>query len=621
MAKPTKHELQALWETRINRALKKREDEFEKPFRVKESRDALEGKQRPQDVPAEEWITINKIYAHMQAQLPILYSLDPFFFISVKKSFTPNPMAIALFDQRAEVRQDYLNYLKVELDLKNKARLSIQDAHSSYGVMKVHYAADEFENPDAGESIKGEDGEDLLDTGGSPLIEPEIIPINERYVHTRIHPDDLLWGEDSSTLPDKWPWLAERVRMTPEEARKRKLISKTVLNETSTQNRDRDDEPKTGIFGGIFSRMRTNPKNTEKKDDREVFIGWEIYDLIHKEWLMILEGAKAPAIMPRELPAGTEDHPYAILRFTLRDDSPYPVPPISQALDPQREYNNARSKVLVHRKRFNRKYEVFMGGLEDEMELDKLESGEDGTIIKVMSAGGEVVRPIQDAQLDQQTYIEISHLNQDINETMGSPGTAVQRADADSATEAAILDKRLDIREGDRVSLVSDWLVLIGRKTDQLVQAHITKDEAIKITGVNGEIGWRLVKQDDFNELDGEFEYSIDVGSTRPQLPALERSSFLAFLQVLGSFPHIMTVPRLMKKLAKMYDISDDAMIEDLRQLGLKILSGQVPTPGQSGSQAGVSNDNPIAAALGAAFGGQGGTNNGGGSSLLQGVQ
>lgn len=616
MAKPTKSEQQALWEDRINRALKKREDDFEKPFRVKLSRQYLEGKQRPENVPADEWITINKIYSHMQAQLPILYSLDPFYYISIKKSFTPHPMSIALFEMRAEIRQDYLNYLKKELQLKVKARLSIQDAHSSYGVMKIHYVADEVENPDAGKPIKGEDGEELLDSVGNALIEPEVIPINERYAHTRIHPDDLLWSEDASTLEDKWHWLAERVRMTPEEANKRKLISKKVLKETSTQNRDQDDVPKTGIFGGIFNKLK--PRDNEKTEDREVYVGWEIYDLDHKQWLFMLEGAQELAIKPRSLPPGVENHPYSILRFTLRDDSPYPVPPISQALDPQREYNETRSKLLVHRKRFNRKYEVFVGGLEDETELDKLEAGEDGTIIRVKVPSGEVVRPIKDAQLDQQTYIEINYLNMDMNEMMGSPGTAVQRAESDSATEAAILDKRLDIREGDRVTLVTDWLTDIGKKTDQLVQTHITKDEAIKVTGINGEQGWRLVRQTDFNEIEGEFEYTVDVGSTKPRLPEFERSSFLAFLQVLGGFPHIMTVPSLMKKLAKMYDINDDKMVEDLRQLGVKILSGEVPTPGQSGSQAGVSENNPITAALGAAFGSQGGTNNGGGSELLQ---
>ena len=56
-----------------------------------------------------------------------------------------------------------------------------------------------------------------------------------------------------------------------------------------------------------------------------------------------------------DLPKGVDCHPYSILRFALTHDSPYPIPPVSQAIDPQKEYNLARSRILKHRKRFNRK--------------------------------------------------------------------------------------------------------------------------------------------------------------------------------------------------------------------------------------------------------------------------
>lgn len=605
-------ETQALWEERISRALKKREDDWEKPFRVEIATQYMEGRQRPPEVPAQEWITVNKIYSHMQAQLPVLYSLDPYYFVKLKKSFEPNPMMIALYEAKAEVRQNHLNYLKKELCLKETARLAIQDAHPAFGVIKTHYVADEVENETAGTPILGADGEPLVDDDGEQLLEPEVIPMNERYAIDRVHWKDLLFSEDAGTLETKWHWVAERFRITPEEAKKRKLISKSAFNDATLQAKDEKTDS-SGIFGGLFkkSKLSTDPKKT-----RDVYVGWEIYDLDNKQWLIILEGSKTPAVMPGPLPAGVEGHPYSILRFTYRDESPYPVPPLSQAIDPQKEYNLARSRLLVHRKRFNRKYEVFVQALEDETELDKLESGEDGVIIRKQTPG-DAVKPIQDAPLDQQSYIEINHLNNDITEVMGSPGSARGVADADSATEAALLDKRLDIREGDRISQVSDWLADIGRKLDQLVQAHITKDEAIKVSGPNAEQSWKLVRTTDYADINGEYEYAVDVGSTRPRLPQLERSSWLAFLQVLGGFPHIMTSPRLMKKLAEMHDITDDTMIEEIRQIGLSIVNGQAPMPGQSGSKAGVSDQNPITGMMGSMMGNMGGVTNGGGAPAI----
>lgn len=614
MAKSSKAEIQATWEDRINRAIAHREEDFDKPFRVKMAREYLDGKQRPPDVPDHEWITVNKLYSHMQAQLPILYSLDPYYYIKVKKSFSPDPADIPLFEAKAKIRQSYLNYLKKELELKQKARLAIQDAHTSFGVVKVHYCADEYENEDAGKPIMDEDGLPMIGDDGLPLMEPDTIPVNERYVVSRLHPDDLIFSEDAGTLSDKWHWIAERVRMTPEEARKRKLISQSVLDETPMTSRDKEDAEK-GFFGGVSKILKRDGIDS-KKDERQVYIGWEIYDLDNKQWMLILEGAKRPAIEPQPLPAGIERHPYAVLRFTLRDDSPYPLPPLSQAIDPQREFNLARSKVLTHRKRFNRKYEVFADGLESEAELDKLESGEDGTIIRKKTPA-QLVFPISDAQLDPQNYSEIAALNSDMVELLGTPGEARGLATADSATQAAIIDKRLEVREGDRVSIVSDWLGEVGAKLDQLVQAHITREEAIRIVGPTGEY-WEYIKPADFEAINGEFEYSVDVGSTQPRLPQIERAQWMAFMQVLAGFPHLMTSPRFMKHMAEMHNISDESMVEELRQIGLKIMQGQQPMPGQAGSNSGVPDNNPITALLGAAMGSGGGTTNGGGAPTVQ---
>ncbi len=81
-------------------------------------------------------------------------------------------------------------------------------------------------------------------------------------------------------------------------------------------------------------------------------------------------------------------------------------------------------------------------------EAAKLEHGEDGTIILAqgMSAEGAVVA-IQEASLDQQSFQEISMLTNDIVEELGSSGEARGVADADTATQASLIDNRLEVRE------------------------------------------------------------------------------------------------------------------------------------------------------------------------------
>lgn len=587
-----KKDLQKTWLERIQRAKKKRE-EWAEQFRVQLARDYFEGKQNP-GYPADEWITINKIYSQLQAELPSLYSVDPYFYVKTKKSFKPDAQSIAQFDAKAKIRQSYLNYLKGEVELKTKCRLGIQDAHFAYGVAKVHLYAEQRENPDYDKEMTDESGNVLKGDDGEPLREPEYIPVNERYCVTRVHPDDILFSADAGPLQDKWGFVAERIRMTKDEAMDDKRLNKRILK--SIQPGKSDDKDK---------------KDDKNEDD--VFHFWEIYDLVKKQWLILSEDADDLLKKPSSLPKGVEDHPYEFLRFTLRDNSPYPIPPVSQRLDPQKELCMARSRYMTHRKRFNRKYEVFVGGLTDETEMDKLESGDDGTLVKKQTPQ-PVVTPINDAPLDQNGWAEIQHLANDLNEISGYGGNSRGVADADSATEADILEKRLTIREGDRLSMVSEWILGIAKKLDQLVQANISRDEAVRITGPQGEM-WEMVRASDYEEIDGEFEYSLNLGATSPQLPQLERAQFIALLTLLAQAPQLMLNPTLMKRVFEMHNIEDEVLIQELMDLAKMMMAGVIPMSGKTGG-----GEQPGAGVAGMAMGMLGGNMNGGGARTRDGL-
>lgn len=595
-------DLQKKWEEKLTRAKKAREA-WAREFKTELGRAYFEGRQNP-GYPEEEWITVNKIYSHLQAQLPLLYSMDPYFYVKLKKSYSIDPEDIAKFEGMGKTRQAMLNYLKGELKLKEKARLGIQDGHFEYGVLKVRRASDLEDHPHAGEPVLDEQGEPLKDANGKDLMYPDTLPVNERYELFRIHPCDFLFDEDAGPLEDSWSWVAQHIRMTKAEALKDKRFDKKAVK-SAKPKRESDGSPKKGgLVTSIVDRFRP-------EDNEDVYLDvWEIYDLKSLEMLMLAEDADDLLIDPRSIPDGIEKHPFSILRFTLRDKSPYPIPPVSPALDPQKELCLSRSRRLTHRKRFNRKYEVVTNKLLDAATaLPKIESGEDGTCIEVQVAGA--VNPIADAPLDQQEMLELQMMNNDLVEALGTPGSARGVADADSATEASILDKRLEVREGDRLSMVVDWITDCAAKLDQLVQTHIDKDEAVRITGVQGEF-WQTIREQDYQSVEGEYEYSVNLGASQPRLPEIERAQWIAFLsQVVIPFPQILTLPNLMKRMAAMFHIEDEAAVEELRQLGLKMMAGLTPMPGNQG---GGPADNPVAAVMGAAMGPMGGNANGGGA-------
>jgi len=578
---------------RINRAKAVRKN-WKDLFRVDLALAYLDGRQNP-GYPANEWITINKVYSHLKTTLPSLYKADPYFYVNLKRAFDPAPEKRELWESRGSIRQAMLNYLKAELNLKKKTRLSIQDAQFSYGVAKTHYKADIEKNPDGGKPMVGENDEILIDEEtGEPLTEPGEVPINERYCIERIHPDDFLWDEDAGPLEDTWSWVAQGVTITKKEANRDRRFSKKALRDIEKRGITQDDEDKEREHRkkgdmDASSKGSNFSDNWHTKDKENSFRYWEIYDLKHDEWLIVAEEGVIPLMAPDALPDGIEKHPFSILRFTLRDNSPYPIPPISQGLDAQKEFNLARSRLLTHRKRFNRKYIV--NPSVDHDERSKLESGEDGTIIEAIDPNA--VTPIRDAPLDQQAYSEIGYLNQDMIELFGGQSDEARGiAGADSATQAGILDKRLEIKEGDAMSEVIDFVLDIARKLDMQVKVHISRDEAVRIKGPEGEL-WVTVRETDYDDIAGEFGYDVNIGSTIPQLPQMERTSWMAFLSLLGNFWHLMLSPTIVKKMADLHHIEDEQMVNELLKIGEKIMGGQVPAPGATGSQPGVGETRP----------------------------
>lgn len=593
---------QTTWESRINRA-KKVNESWKEKFRVELLKDFFDGQQNLDGFPNEEWITINKFYTTLKSQLPTLYDVDPYFYVKLRRAYTTNPQDLLLLEAKAHARTSFINYLKTELGFKQKVRLAVQDAHFQYGVIKVHYCEDKIENPNKGEPIYGEDDQPMYGTDGNPLVAPDYIPANEAYKLTRVHPDDFIWDEDASTTSDTWSWVAQRIRLNLDDAMKNPRYKKVAIKRLREKGSNSSQDERDREMRKKGEMNLTDPITGEREPEpNPIFTAWEIYNIKDRTWLTIAEDGEIPIMDEEPYPKWMEDHPFAILIFTMRDDSPYPIPPLSPGVEPQIEYNRARSSIQTHRKRFNRKYEADITSLEDESELSKLESGDDGTIIKVRQRGA--IGAIQDAPLDSMRYAELNYLRQELTETLGgvtASGAPSGIADAESATQAGIMDKRLDIKEGDARAIVMEFVTNIARKLDKIVQDKITGDQMVRVTGINGEEGLFLVKEDDYDAIHGEYEYTINMGATVPRLPQLERASFLGFVSFLGNAPQFLQSKRLLKKIAEMHHVDDDAMINEMYAIGQRMMgaaAGGSP-PNVTGSQAGVSESKPGSAVMG----------------------
>jgi len=586
------------WLERIQRAQKVK-DEWRRLFRVGLCYDYFEGRQAP--AGQEDYFIVNRIFSTLQAELPTLYSTDPYFYVKLATSYSVNPMDVAMFEKRAAVRQSMINYLKGELKLKQKARLSIFDAHFQFGVLKVHYYADLVDNPDAKKPIMLEGTEvPVMGETGQPLLEPPTIPANEAYKITRIHPDDFLVDADAGPL--EWSWRAQRIKVPIDDLKEDARYNKSARLKVQAIELS-DEAQKEKKF-----RQKGMAEKTADETEPDTAVVWELYNWKKNEWLVVAEGLNDEFLLdPGPLPPGIEGDPFIDLRFVMRDASWYPIPPISQLLDSQKATNEVRTKMVIHRKRFNRKYEAYAPAFDDpEGSAAKLEQGEDGTVL-LKNQPQLAVNTIQDAPLDQNHIMELNLLNADFQELAVGSNQKGGGTSIDSATEAGIVEKRTQIREGDKIGLVGDFLADTGRKLDQIVEANITKDQAVKVAGgPNGEY-WELVRTSDYDQIAGEYQYSINVGATTPQLPEIERAQWMAFLGLIAQAPWMAQSRGLVKKMAELHHIYDENLVNELVQLA----TGQIQMAAQQqamkaggvGSMPNVMQQNPAAIGGGAAAG------------------
>lgn len=582
------------WLRKIDRAKKVKED-WLKTFRVSLAYDYLEGRQRPTHVADAEWVTINLYYANLRALLPTLYRVDPYFYVRLRRSYKPNPMLIALYEQKARLRQSMLNYLKAELRLKQKIRLAILDSFFQFGCIKSVSSAELIENPNAGAPMTDEENL-VYDDAGNPLTEPDLLPANHEYKITRVHPKDILWDEDAGPLEDDWRWIGQRIRRPIEDVRTDRRypasVRKNVQATEVLSDFDREEQiRKKGLL------LQDIPK-----DASEIVVEWHLYDLAAEEWMVVAEGNDDFLLEPEELPEGIEGHPFSFLRFFPRDNSVYPIPPATQWLDPQREYCEGRAKMAVHRKRFNRKYEVMVSGLADETEMTKLEIGEDGTLIR-KTVPQPVVSPISDAPLDQGLYLELGLLRKDFDDLATGPNQRGSATGVDSATEAGIIEKRVQIQEGDDISLVCEFASDIARKLDQLIQVSITEDQAIKVEGEDGRFSWQLVRASDYEAIEGEYEYEVNVSSMVPQLPEIERAQLIQLVTAFASAPIYGTEPAFVRYVAERFGLDSDLIIEAIVRASKAqvALMGAAKQPGSAPGSPGLPGSALPGAALGMA--------------------
>lgn len=559
------------------------------------------------------WVEVNKVKSAVRAALPALLYANP--------AFKVWPAATDADEQafpRSRAKALWLNHVYKETSGNIHVRCAIQNAFFTLGIIKAGYLCDFEDSPERGVFAKDENGAYILDANGDPKLErgefltdeegnilrdgdglPVLHPgsiCKEKWVIEAVDASMMLF--DVASGPDfkqhrfvieEWLRPLERVKNDPRypKAKRDRLVSTETIRSEGTQRKD--------VF--VRSDHEQDIDRVAVEKDEALIRGYDIYDFEKNELRILPEGGVGDEndeyLKVGPIPKGQERGPYRILKFTEDIGTEfYPIPDAIDMARVSQEYNITRSQMAIHREHTKTRYMEIEGayegqGINAEEERAKWAHGPDGVSVRVSAAN--MILPAPKPQLDSSFMQAIPNIAADFNEVGGMPGETRGVADADTATQASILASGAELRANDRRdNQVQEFLREIGAMLLMSGQANAELDTLTmeKIQAATGEIPFKPVRLTP-EELQGEFEVDIEVGSTRAKNDPRVIQQILSFLAAFGQSPVIGLVPTVIRRLLDGTDMDPKAADEIFDAAQAFIQSQQKPAQGSAESPAG----------------------------------
>jgi len=469
----------------------------------------------------------NLVFSHIKSQLPILYFQNPKWFV------TPKGKQKKAWIENAELAQYYLNYYVQEnmrIPLKRQMRFAILDAFFWFGVIKTGYVP-QIEiignYKKANRTIDGIEQQVYLNDANE-VVDPRENVVSEKFVSRRRSPASMIFDMEAESCFEDGNYIIEEINVPLEIVKKDKKYSNTENLVASYM-----------LKAGKEDKLSDRDYLEGIQSDIERVILYEIYDIQNDELVTIAKGHEK-ALRKDNMPSGIDGHPYSFLVFNDIPDEIYPLSDIRVQKSPQECYNKATGMIFEHAGKGARKYAYTEGTFPSEDDLENAKSSEDLSFFKVRELPLEKVlailpTPTNDPAVDKMAAMSLNNFREAGGSTEQDRGVVERRK---TAFEASKMTQANDVRKQDRKSQVEDWAADVGTKLLQSMQANLTIQDAIEISGKdnNGKIvkEWKEITKE---SIKGQMNVGVEVGSMTPKLPEYEREDFFAFLQAMSMIP------------------------------------------------------------------------------------
>lgn len=439
-------------------------------------------------------------------------------------------------EDKATIAEAALNYWWKHHDFQPQFRRATKDfLIYGHGWLKIGYRYVEGEKPLTQDELVAQHA-DLADQADAHAVaNPDMAPhlpsdeeiaqlmpttastvLEDRPFVERVSPFDMFVDPEATSLDDA-RWIAQRVVRPVEEVKT-------------------DTRYKPGIRNKIEADGSVKWQNQKSRHHVEVETGrvtlWEFYDLVRKTMCVFTGSGDEFLVNPEPMPY-SYGLPFVMVRDYDVPDQFYPIGEL-EALEPlQNEINETRSAMVRARKESIRKYvyheEAF--GAEG---IAALRSDRDNTAIKVNGSVplGESIKPMEQVPINAELYKHSDTILSDLDRVSGV--SEYQRGELPeirrTATEASIIQDAANSRAADKLATIEIFLGNVGRRLLMLAQSYMTGDQTLRKTGVDGTHVWVQFKRED---IQGEFDFSVEAGSTQPMNDTFRRQQAIQMMQML----------------------------------------------------------------------------------------
>lgn len=544
MAKLSKADRLKRYRNRLNHAKRWREERgYDRTWN--RMLDLYKGKHFPVGLEDEDRIAINIAFSTINVIFP---------------SITVNHPSIEVMANRAEdedravISQAVVNYWWRHYDFRSPFRRAAKDFLTiGHGWVKVGYKFEE-ESAELSEDEKSAQEEEMIAQADSyAMANPEMaaelptdeeiaanipatktVVVEDRPTLERVSPFDMFVDPEATCMEDA-RWIAQRIIRPIEDVRNDKRYNYKA---------------RRGIKADavITSDWLSPDQKRKMNGDIDRVTVWEFYDLVAEAMCVFAEGADDYLIDPVSMPYEF-GHPYEFIANYEVPDEFYPIGDLEMVEAPQQELNKTRSQMMNHRKKYGRKYLYRASALGPEGRQG-LESNEDNIAIEVIDDNlplQDVILPVPITPMsgDLYQYSQIIEADMDkvsgVNEYARGATPEIRR----TATEAAMIQDAANARSADKLALIEIAIGNIARKVLQLAQQYMTGEQAARIVGSEGQQFWFKYNHED---IEGEFDFQVEGGSTQPHNETFRRQQAVAMMNTLAPMIGSVIDPAAMAK-------------------------------------------------------------------------